>query len=428
MKQEIKDRVEKIKNGEVPEGYKNSYIGTIPEEWILKEISEIADVKGGKRIPKGYSLTENNTGFPYITVGDMKNGGIDINNIKYVPLEVVDKIKNYRVYEDDLFISVAGTLGIVGKIPKQLNGANLTENADKITNIKISKDYLYHVLTSSIIQKNINNEKTTNAQPKLALERIRKFLIPLSSEFESEKIASILSTWDKTIKLKEKLIEEKKKQKKGLMQKLLTGEVKLPGFDGEWKEDRLGDIAEMNSGGTPKSTYPEYYDGNIPWVSISDMTKNGKYIYTTERNISELGLNNSSAKLYPIDTVLFAMYASIGECSISKVELSSSQAILGIRPGSILNNEYLYYYLTSIKEKLKLQGQQGTQSNLNAGMIKELRLWLPEINEQLAIVNILTTSDKEISFLDQELEALKQQKKGLMQLLLTGIVRVNSEN
>nr|WP_269438406.1 restriction endonuclease subunit S [Phosphitispora fastidiosa] len=250
--------------------------------------------------------------------------------------------------------------------------------------------------------------------------------IPVPSLPEQQKIAFILSTWDKAIELKEQLIEQKREQKRGLMKKLLTGEMRLPGIHGKWEEVRLGDVADMHSGGTPKSTISEYYDGDVPWVSIADMTKRGKYIEYTERNISKLGLENSSAKLYPKGTVLYAMYASIGECSISKIELTSSQAILGIRPKKHLNNEFLYYYLFSMKEKLKLNGQKGTQSNLNTGIVKDLKIVLPEIDEQMAIVNILLTSDKGIELLEQELEALKLQKKGLMQLLLTGIVRVQN--
>ncbi|MGV1550791.1 restriction endonuclease subunit S, partial [Klebsiella pneumoniae] len=199
---------------------------------------------------------------------------------------------------------------------------------------------------------------------------------PLS---EQKRIVKILSTWDKAISVTEKLLANSQQQKKALMQQLVTGKKRLLDengvrFSGEWKRVKLGAIADINSGGTPKSTVEEYYGGNIPWVSISDMTSNGKWIATTEKYLTELGLNSSSARIYPKNSVLYAMYASIGECSIAAVNLTSSQAILGIRPKDCLNYEFLYFYLTSLKEKIKLQGQQGTQSNLNAGMVKEFEL------------------------------------------------------
>ena len=128
--------------------FKKTEVGEIPEGWEVRKIGDICDVRGGKRLPKGYQLEDENNGFPYIRVADMYMGGVKLSEIKYVPEEVVEKIKNYKISKDDLFISVAGTLGIVGKVPEELDGANLTENADKLCNIKIDKLYLMKVLQS----------------------------------------------------------------------------------------------------------------------------------------------------------------------------------------------------------------------------------------------------------------------------------------
>ena len=133
--------------------FKKTEIGEIPEEWEVKKVEDICEVKGGKRLPKGYQLEDEDNAFPYIRVADMYMGGIKQDDIKYVPRDIVDKIKNYKISKDDLFISVAGTLGIVGQVPDELDGANLTENADKLCNIQINKLYLMKVLQSNIIQK-----------------------------------------------------------------------------------------------------------------------------------------------------------------------------------------------------------------------------------------------------------------------------------
>lgn len=249
-------------------------------------------------------------------------------------------------------------------------------------------------------------------------------LIVASSKFEEEKIAKILSTWDQAISTIEKLLVNSQQQKKALIQLLLNGFKRLPGFDEKWKNVRLGDIAEINSGGTPNTTVKEYFGGEIPWVSIADMTSSGKYIDKTERNITTLGLKNSAACLFPKNTILYAMYASIGECSIATVEVASSQAILGIRPNESIHVEYLYLYLSSLKEKIKLQGQQGTQANLNAGMVKDFYLDSPPIDEQQKISKVISVVDNEIETLKQKLACLKQEKKALMQQLLTGKRRV----
>ncbi|MBC5640019.1 MULTISPECIES: restriction endonuclease subunit S [Clostridia] len=207
--------------------FKNTEIGEIPEEWDVKKIGDICEVKGGKRLPKGYQLEDEDNAFPYIRVADMYMGGIRQDDIKYVPKDIVDKIKNYKISKDDLFISVAGTLGIVGQVPYELDGANLTENADKLCNIQINKLYLMKVLQSNIVQSIIEAEQTKSAQPKLALTRIKEFLIPVPSDIEQVKIASILMEVDEKIgqyKNKKQKLEE---LKKGLMQQLLTGMIRV---------------------------------------------------------------------------------------------------------------------------------------------------------------------------------------------------------
>ena len=207
--------------------FKKTEIGEIPEEWDVKKIGDICEVKGGKRLPKGYQLEDEDNAFPYIRVADMYMGGIRQDDIKYVPKDIVDKIKNYKISKNDLFISVAGTLGIVGQVPYELDGANLTENADKLCNIQINKLYLMKVLQSNIVQSIIEAEQTKSAQPKLALTRIKDFLIPVPSDIEQVKIASILMEVDEKIgqyKNKKQKLEE---LKKGLMQQLLTGMIRV---------------------------------------------------------------------------------------------------------------------------------------------------------------------------------------------------------
>jgi type I restriction enzyme S subunit len=190
-------------------GYKQTEVGVIPEDWRAALLDTIASVTSGKRLPLGESLVAEETPHPYIRVVDMRPGTVSLSDIKFVPTHVFPKIKQYRIYEDDIFISVAGTLGIVGRIPTRLSGANLTENADRITDITCSQEYLLHALMSGPIQRNIGSIRTVGAQPKLALGKIRKFVIPLPpTKAEQEAIAAILSDMDAEITaLKTKLVK-----------------------------------------------------------------------------------------------------------------------------------------------------------------------------------------------------------------------------
>lgn len=192
-------------------------------EWETKSIKDIADVKGGKRIPKGYSLVNENTGHPYITVSDMNRSySIDNTNIRYVPLEVVEAIKRYTITDKDIFISVAGTLGIIGKIPPEFNGANLTENADKLTNLKCHQDFLIYLLDSGCLSELIESTATTSAQPKLALYAIEQLEINMPCLEEQTKIANFLSAIDQKIDVVSGQLEQAKLWKKGLLQQMFV--------------------------------------------------------------------------------------------------------------------------------------------------------------------------------------------------------------
>ena len=157
---------------EVRPGYKQTEVGIIPEDWDVKKIEEIGWVTSGKRLPLGSSLVEHPTPHPYIRVTDMRPGTVSLSDIKFVPESVFPAIKRYRIFRDDIFISVAGTLGIVGKVPPELDGANLTENADRITNIRCSQDFLLYILMSSLIQNAVDSIRTVGAQPGSSAESV----------------------------------------------------------------------------------------------------------------------------------------------------------------------------------------------------------------------------------------------------------------
>ena len=210
-----------------PIKFKLGNVSIDKSKWVDKRLGEISKVKGGKRIPKGFSLTANDTGHPYLTVSNMKNGTIDDENILFVPLDVAEKIKAYRVDAGDIYITVAGTLGTVGIIPLKYDKANLTENADKIIDVFCNKAFLYQLLLSNIIQNQIVLSQTNNAQPKLAIQQIQNFIFLLPSLPEQKAIADVLSAADEEISLLQKGLEQEKLKKKSLMQLLLTGLVRV---------------------------------------------------------------------------------------------------------------------------------------------------------------------------------------------------------
>ncbi len=196
-------------------------------EWEVKTIDQVGLVTSGKRLPLGCSLVDQPTPHPYVRVTDMRPGTVSLSEIKYVPESVFPAIKYYRIYCEDIFISVAGSLGIIGKVPRELDGANLTENADRITKLTCSQNFLLHVLMSPLIQNTIDSIQTVGAQPKLALTRIRKFTIPHPSLPEQTAIAEVLSDMDAELAELERRRDKTRRIKQGMMQELLTGRTRL---------------------------------------------------------------------------------------------------------------------------------------------------------------------------------------------------------
>ena len=416
-----RDIIEQIRRGNVPEGYQKTKDGIFPTDWHTQKMKQwvaLAERPVTLEDDKRYRLVTVRRGF----------GGVDLRG-EYLGKDIL--VKNYfRARQGDFLISKRQIAhGACGVVPESLDGAVVSNEYNVFvpnqgTNIEMFNlmmqlphyTRLFYLMSDGVHIEKLLFKTQDWMRRQLAMPPIE----------EQQKIAAILTTQDKVIELKEKRLAEKQRQKKYLMQQLLTGKKRLPGFNGTWEKEKLGKCASMCSGGTPDTKNEKYYGNDYIWISIKDMTSAGKYICSSERGLTEAGLLNCSARLFPKGTILFAMYASIGECSIAETECCSSQAILGIEPDSKLNNEFLYYLLSNSKGYFKSFGQASSQPNLNKGIVQSIVVQIPEIEEQAAIAEVLSAADREIELLRQDIEQEKQKKKNLMQLLLTGIVRVKT--
>jgi type I restriction enzyme S subunit len=187
----------------------------------------------------------------------------------------------------------------------------------------------------------------------------------------------------------------------------------------EWKVVRFQDICEkLRSGGTPLTSKKQYYNGEIPFVKIEDITNAKKYLSSTITTITKEGLNNSTAWLVPENSLLLAIYGSLGSVAINTIELATNQAILGIvlKRGKV-ETEFFYYLFSHLN--LKKYAKRTTQANLTAEIIKNLKIPLPLLEEQKAITQLLSTVDEAIQKTDEIIAKTERLKKGLMQELLT---------
>jgi len=204
------DGYQKIIDGakQVVENYKPTI--KIDPKWKVYEVGELCDVKGGKRIPKGLNFSNSKTSHPYLRVVDFYDLGIDQKDLKYITEDVFKQIKNYTITKDDVFISIAGTIGLVGEIPENLDGANLTENAAKLIikdkNI-ITRRFLIFILNTYNVKEQIKRYTNAVGVPKLALERIKKIEIPVPSIEKQRQIVEKIEAEQKIVEANKELIK-----------------------------------------------------------------------------------------------------------------------------------------------------------------------------------------------------------------------------
>ena len=160
----------------------------IPDSWRWCKFDNITTIKGGKRLPSGYTLLNEKTNHPYLRIVDMKNNTIIEDDIHYISEDLFDKIKQYIITDKDLYITIAGTIGNVGTIPSKYNGANLTENAVRVIPLLINKKYLMYLTLSNYVQNQFIDKTHHVAMPKLAIERIKGVLVPIPPLLEQNNI------------------------------------------------------------------------------------------------------------------------------------------------------------------------------------------------------------------------------------------------
>ena len=216
------------------EPQKETEIGPVPETWTMTPLASVATVKGGKRMPKGVALTGENTGRPYIRVTDFRDHGVNTNHVLFVPRGYESTLSRYIISFDDVYISIAGTIGLVGQVPRVLDGANLTENAAKISLIdqRINARFLMYALASDACQSQIAQSTATNAQPKLALVRIEQIRLPIPPTLEEQnEIVDILGTIDRKIELQSGKRSVLDDLYAALLSKLMTAEIRVGVLD-----------------------------------------------------------------------------------------------------------------------------------------------------------------------------------------------------
>jgi type I restriction enzyme S subunit len=347
----------------------------------------------------------------------MYPGGVDTSELKYVPESAFPAIQAYRIYGADIFISVAGTLGIVGVIPPELDGANLTENADRITDLRCHRDYLKYWLMAQPVQSAIEAIRTVGAQPKLALGRIARFRLALPRDTaEQRAIAEALGDVDALLAGLDRLIGKKRDVKQAAMQQLLTGQARLRGFRGEWESKRLGTDVTLLSGHHVLAEYCNDRGDGLPYLT-------GPADFP-ERRIRHTKFTKRPGTTCQANDILVTVKGSgSGALVLADGVYCISRQLMAIRVGT-WDYRFAYYSLQQNAAKFRA-ASTGLIPGLSRSDVLDQPLPVPPTTaEQTAIAEVLSDMDAELAALEARREKTRALKQAMMQELLTGRTRL----
>jgi type I restriction enzyme S subunit len=411
---------------EVSKGYKQTEVGIIPEDWNVKQlkdvVSKVIDNRG--KTP------------PYKDIEDVElieTASISFVN-QYPDYSKITKFVSDETYKNwfrghpaknDVLISTVGEYSGASAMMEE-NRGTIAQNLIALRIKEVMSAYVFYWTRSGNFKTQLDQVMMSQAQPSLRVPWLLNFYLNIPPTLaEQEAIAEALSDADALIEAVEQLLTKKRQVKQGAMSELLTGKRRLPGFSGEWKTKKLGEITEIISGGTPSTRIDEYWNGNINWCTPTDITgTSGKYLDSTEKQITELGLKNSSANLLPKGTLLLCTRATIGEVKIATDVICTNQGFKSLICSNQVNNEFLYYVLLTLKPKLIEKAIGSTFLEITKKQTALIEISIPSIAEQTAIAEILSDMDAEITALEGKLVKARQVKVGMMSVLLTGKVRL----
>ena len=362
------------------------------------------------------------TGRPFLSSKNISQGFIDFENIKYISEDEFQNLpKGAKPIKGDiLFTRVGSNLGNPIVLDVNIEFGIFVSLGIFRVNKNANNFYVKFWMDTNYFWRQLEQKVAGGAKNNLNTNWLKEFRLNLPSLAEQQKIADFLTAVDKRVELLEKKKTLLETYKKGVMKKIFNQEIRFKDDSGkdfpDWEKKRLGELSpKMKSGGTPKSTIKDHYDGDIPFLSIGDMTSQNKYLNWTSKTISKRGLENSSSWVVPKNSIIYSMYASVGFVSINKIDLSISQAVMAIQPIDEMNLEFLYYSLLNFQPKIKSLIETGTQGNINGGIVKNIPIETPSLNEQIKISEFLSSLDTQIELLETQIDKSKTWKKGLLQ-------------
>lgn len=411
---------------EVKPGYKQTEVGVIPDDWNVKPLAELGEALIGLTY-KPSDVQE--TGTLVLRSSNIQNDALAFDDNVFVDTDIPERIK---VRPGDVLICARnGSRNLIGK------AAVLDERTVGMTFGAFMAVYrspigqlASYMFQSEVLKRQINEHLGATIN-QITNKSLNSFRIPVSSvEDEQRAIATALSDVDALLGGLDRLIAKKRDLKQAVMEQLLTAQTRLPGFAGEWEEKQLGEvISKCFSGATPRRNRPEFYRGNVRWITSGEL--NYTVIVDTIEKISNEAVAETNLAIVPAGTFLMAITGleaegTRGACAIVGAPSTTNQSCMAVFPTAALVSKYLFHYYVFRGKALALQYCQGTkQQSYTAGLVKQLPIALPpSTEEQHAIAAVLSDMDAELAALEARRDKTRDLKQAMMQELLTGKTRL----
>lgn len=382
--------------------------------WKMKKLGEIGEISGGStpstKIPKYW-----NGDIPWLTPSEVtKNESLFITETeRNITLEGVKSCGTSVLPAGTVMMTSRATIGnpIINSVPMATNQGFINVK----TNDEVSNEYLaYWIMHNKHLLESMASGVTFK---ELSKSNFKNIVFNYPPKDKQSAVVNALNTVRFTLDIRKQELSLEMERKRALMDFLFNKERK--GED--WKIKKLGEIANVTSGGTPSRNKPEYWNGSIPWVKTGEIRY--QLIIDTKEYITELGLKNSSARILPKGTLLMAMYGqgiTRGRVAILGIDAAINQACAAISVKEEVRTEYLFQYLTFAYEKIRNLGHGANQQNLNAILIKSIDIPFPSIDEQVEIAELLGVCDVKMFCLEKEIKLLNELFSTLLEELITG--------
>ena len=383
---------------EIPEGYKRTEVGVIPQDWKANHFGDVLTIKHGK----SQSLVIDMNGqYPIMATGGQI--GLATDYLHKGPSVLI------------------GRKGTIDK-PRYVNEPFWTVDTLFYSEIKSPNIPKFLFYQACMVPWRSYNE--ASGVPSLNANTIENIYVAIPCEAEQEAIAEALTDADEAIRSLEAVIEKKRNVKQATLHALLTPTRRLPGFSGAWVEKTFDDVlSNIYGGGTPSKNIAAFWNGSIYWATIKDITNFEKN--KTQQKITKLGLKSSSAKIVPAKILIIGTRMAVGIPALFDIEVAINQDLKALIFKNLYSNIYFFHWFTFQKEKLEAVSGGSTVSGISGKELGKTDFLIPPtLKEQTAIATILSDMDGEIETLEARLDKLRDIKQGMMQVLLTGKVRL----